>query len=75
MKIGADQLALDAREVSVGREGVFHFVGARFERCQQVAVAAFEILQYVGEVARRRLPHPARGPGRRYGRPASCRSG
>ena len=35
----------------MSREGLFHFIGAGLERLQQVAVAALEILQDVGELA------------------------
>ena len=50
-KIGADQLTLNFGKSAVRRQGPFHFVGAGFERLQQVAVAAQEILQHVGELA------------------------
>ena len=50
-KIGADQLALDFGKGAVSSQGLFHVVGARLERRQQVAVPALEILQDVGELA------------------------
>ena len=50
-EVGTDQLTLRAREISVVREGVFHFSGTRFEPCQEVSVPAFEILQYVVQKA------------------------
>src|ERR1700684_813841 len=50
-KIGADQLTLNFGKSAVSRKGPFHFVGAGFERLQQVAMAAQEILQDVGELA------------------------
>ena len=50
-KIGADQLTLDFGKGAVSRQGLFHFIGAGFERLQQVAMAAEEILQDVGELA------------------------
>ena len=50
-------------KVGVAGEGVFHFSRARFELGQQVAVPAFEILQYVVEEACGRVgihrEHPA----------------
>ena len=39
----------------MGGKGVFHFVGARLECLQQVAMAAFEILEDIGQLAGRRL--------------------
>ena len=54
-KIGADQLALDLCEIGMRREGVFHFVGTRLERLQQVAVPALEILKNLGQLVVRRL--------------------
>src|SRR5258705_7915289 len=50
-KIGADQLPLDAGKAAMRRQRLFHFVGARLERFQQVAMAALEILQHIGELA------------------------
>ena len=50
-KIGADQLPLVFGKGAVRRQGLLHLVGARLERLQQVAVAALEILQDVGELA------------------------
>ncbi len=50
-KIGADQLALGLGEGAMSRQRLFHHIGARFERLQQVAVAAVEILQDVFELA------------------------
>jgi len=52
-KIGADQLALNFGKTAVSRQGFFHFVGAGFECRQQVAMAAKEILQNVGELTGR----------------------
>src|ERR1700737_3534881 len=49
-KIGADQLALDVGKGAVSRQSLFHFVGPRLERFQQVAVPALEILQDIGEL-------------------------
>ena len=37
------------------RERLFHFVGARLERLQQVAMPALEILQHVRQLAGRGL--------------------
>ena len=54
-KIGADQLALCLGESGMRREGIFHFVGARLEGRQQVAVAALEILEHVGQLGGHRL--------------------
>ncbi len=51
-EVGADQLTLRAREIGMAGEGVFHFCRTRFEPCQEVAVPAFEILQYVVQDAR-----------------------
>ena len=59
-KIGADQLALDLGKGAVSRQGLFHFVGARFERLQQVAMAALEILQDIGQLAGSGLGSSAR---------------
>jgi len=50
-EVGADKLALRAREVGVARQGVFHLSRTRFEPCQQVAVPAIEIVQYVVQEA------------------------
>ena len=50
-EIGADQLALDLGEIGMRGEGVFHLVGARLERLQQVAVPALEILEHIGQLA------------------------
>ncbi len=50
-KIGADQLALRFGESAVRRQHLFHDVGARLERLQQVAMPALEILQDIGELA------------------------
>src|SRR3977135_2146753 len=46
-KIGADQLALNFGKGAVSRKSIFHFVGARLERLQQVAMPALEILQNI----------------------------
>ena len=54
-KIGPNQLALYLGESAVSSKGVFHFVGARLEYLQQVAVATFEILKDVSQLAGRRL--------------------
>ena len=35
----------------MSRERLFHFVGAGFERLQQVAMAALEVLQDIGKLA------------------------
>ena len=74
-EIRADQLALHLGEIGMGGEGVFHFVGARLERRQQVAVAALEILQNFGQQIARPSRDRAPGRARRCGSPASCRSG
>src|SRR3979490_720704 len=50
-KIGADQLALHYGEAAVIRQRLFHDVGARLERLQQVSMPALEILQDIGELA------------------------
>ena len=52
-KISAYQLTLDLGKNAVSRKGPFHFVGAGFERLQQVAMTAQEILQDVGELTGR----------------------
>src|SRR5450631_1887480 len=49
-KISADQLALELRKGSMGRESFLHFLGARLERLQQVAMSALEIVEHVGEL-------------------------
>ena len=54
-KIGADQLALDLGETRMRRKGVFHLVGARLEGRQQVAMAALEVLEHIGQLAGRHL--------------------
>ena len=54
-KIGSDQLTLYLGERSMSSKGAFHFVGARLEDLQQVAVATFEILEDIGQLAGRRL--------------------
>ena len=54
-EIGADQLALDLAEDGMSRKGVFHFIGARLECLQQVAMPALEILEDVGQLAGRRV--------------------
>ena len=54
-KISADQLALDFAETRMRRKRVFHFVGARLEGRQKVAVAALEVLKDVGQLVRRHL--------------------
>ena len=50
-KIGADQLALDLGKAPCAAKRLFHLVGARLERLQQVAMAALKILQHVGQLA------------------------
>src|SRR5450755_3571921 len=50
-KIGADQLPLHLGEGAVRRQYLFHDVGARLERLQEVAMPALEILQDIGELA------------------------
>src|SRR5436309_8331216 len=50
-KIGADQLALNFGKAAVRIQRLFHYVGARLERLQQVAMPALEILQDIGELA------------------------
>ena len=72
-KVGADQLALHLRERSHGGKRVFHFIGARFECLQQVAMATLEVLQDIGQLTALPSPDRARGPGRQYGWRASCR--
>ena len=54
-EIGADQLALHLGENDMSSKGVFHFVGTRLERLQQVAVAALEILENIGQLVGCRL--------------------
>ena len=54
-KISADQLALDFAEIHVRRKRVFHFVGARLEGRQKVAMAALKVLKDIGELVRRHL--------------------
>ena len=54
-EISADQLTLSLGEHRMRREGVFHFVGARLEGRQQVAMAALEILEHIGKLAGCRL--------------------
>ena len=54
-EIGANQLALVLGERRMRGKGVLHFVGARLERLQQIAMAALEILQDLGQLARGRL--------------------
>jgi hypothetical protein len=49
-KIGSDQLPLHSGESAMLRECVFHFVGARFERRQQIAMAALEIIEDIGQL-------------------------
>ena len=49
-KVGADQLTLHLGENHMRREGDFHLVGARLEARQQVAMAALEIVQHIGQV-------------------------
>ena len=72
-EIGSDQLTLRLGENRMRREGDFHFVGARLEGRQQVAMAALEILQHIGQVMGCHLGIRAPGPARRYGSRASCR--
>src|SRR5258708_14134575 len=50
-KIGADQLALGFGKGAVSRQCLFHYIGARLERLQQVAMPALEILQDIGQLA------------------------
>src|SRR5580704_2786530 len=50
-KISADQLALGLGEGAVSRQRLFHDVGARFERLQQVTMPALEIFEDIGELA------------------------
>ena len=54
-KISADQSALDFAEIHVRRKRFFHFVGARLEGRQKVAVAALKVLEDIGELVRRHL--------------------
>jgi len=54
-KIGSDQLALSLGENGMRSKGVFHFIGTCLEDLQQVAVAAFKILEDIGQLAGRRL--------------------
>ena len=49
-KIGSDQLTLRLGEDRMRRKGAFHFVGALLEGRQQVAVAALEILENIGQL-------------------------
>jgi hypothetical protein len=50
-KIGAHELPLKFGEYGMRRQSIFHIVGARLECCQQVAMAAFEILKDTGQLA------------------------
>src|ERR1700730_9475803 len=50
-KVSADQLALGAGKGAMSRQRLFHVVGASLERLQQVAMAALEIFQNIGELA------------------------
>ena len=54
-KIGADQLPLKLGEYGMRRQSVLHVIGARLECRQQVAMAPFEILEHIGQLAGRRL--------------------
>ena len=49
-KVCSDQLTLGLGENRVGRKGDFHFVGARFEGRQKVAVATLKIFQHIGQL-------------------------
>ena len=72
-EVGADQLALYLCEIGMRRKGVFHFVGARLEGLQQVAVPALEILKHLGELVVRRLGIEPKDPLDDMVRPRSCR--
>ena len=54
-KIGADQSALFLSENRMRCEGFLHFIGARLESIEQIAVAALEILEHFGELMGRGL--------------------
>jgi len=54
-EIGADELALDFGKRTVRRQRLLHFVGAEFERLQQVAMPAREIFQHVRQLGGRSL--------------------
>ena len=54
-KIGADELALDLCERSMIGQRIFHLRGARLEGLQQIAMAAEEILQNIGQLTVRCL--------------------
>src|SRR6267154_3321088 len=54
-KIVADQLALNFGKGAMSRQSLFHFVGARLERLQQVAMPALEILKHIGQLISRGL--------------------
>jgi hypothetical protein len=51
-KIGAYQTSLFDGVGDVFEESVFHFVGARFEYLNQIAVSALKVLENLGEFPR-----------------------
>ena len=59
----------------MGGKRLLHFVGARLECLQQIAVPPLKVLQHIRQLAGRGLRHRAPERGRRYGWPVSCRSG
>src|ERR1700692_4509524 len=54
-EISTDELALGLGERAVSIEYPFHVVGPRLESRQQVAMAALEILQHLGQLTAGRL--------------------
>ena len=72
-EIGANELPLKFGEYSMRRQSVFHVIGARLERRQQVAMAPLEILKDTRPVGWWPFPGPAPGHDQRYDLPASCR--
>ena len=54
-EIGANQLPLQFGELGMRRQSVFHVIGARLERRQQIAMTSFKILKNIGQLAGRCL--------------------
>jgi hypothetical protein len=49
-EIGTDQPALLLRKGRVGGQGIFHFIGARLEYFDEIAVTALEILEDISQL-------------------------
>ena len=71
-EIRTDELTLLPGERRVRRKRIFHLIGARFERLDQVAVTRLKVLEDLRQLLLGHRPERARAPDPRCDLHASC---